>query len=165
MRAVAAAVAVLALAVLAQTATASSAAVCGAGQLAGKVRQTSGAAGTAAASIRIRNVSSTACTLRGFPRLKLRNAGGPLPTLVRHGGLAILEHPVATITLAPGKSASLLVTWSTVPTGAEQSCPQATHLVIILRAGAGRFTVPFDGSPCNGGTLRESPFLAGLQNV
>jgi hypothetical protein len=154
------------LAVAATTAAASPAAApCGAGQLAGKVRQSSGAAGTSAVSIRVRNVSASTCTLRGFPRLKLRNAAGPLPTLVRHGGLAILDRPVTAITLAPGKAASLLVAFSNVPTGAETVCPSATSLVIILRSGAGRFSVAFDGAPCNGGTLRESPFLAGLQNV
>jgi hypothetical protein len=158
--------AALALAVAVTTAAASPAAgACGAGQLSGKVRQSSGAAGTSARSIAVRNISASTCTLRGFPRLKLRGAGGPLPTLVRHGGLAILNRPVTTITLAPGKAASLLVAFSNVPTGAGTVCQSATSLVIILRNGAGRFSIPFAGAPCNHGTLRESPFLAGLQNV
>jgi hypothetical protein len=141
------------------------AAPCGAGQLAGKVRQTSGAAGTTAVSIAIRNTSPAACALRGFPRLKLRNAAGPLPTRVRHGGVALLERPVTTVTLAPGARASLLLTYSNVPTGNEVTCRQATRLVVILGDGRGRFSLPFDAAPCNRGTLRESPFLAGLQGV
>ena len=163
-----AAVVLGALVFLAQTAGASSTAAtaaCGGGQLAGKVRQSSGAAGTSAISIAVRNISPQACTLRGFPRLKLRNNAGPLPTLVRHGGLAILEEPVATVTLAPGQRASLLVTYSNVPTGNETSCPQATRLVIILGNGRGRFSIAFSGAPCNGGRLHESPFLAGLHSV
>ena len=43
--------------------------------------------------------------------------------------------------------------------------PQATRLVIILGNGHGRFSIPFAGAPCNGGLLRESPFLAGLRSV
>jgi hypothetical protein len=84
---------------------------------------------------------------------------------VRHGGLAILEEPVTTVTLAPGKRASLLVAYSTIPTGSETSCSQATRLVIILGSGRGRFSIAFAGAPCNGGLLRESPFLAGLRSV
>jgi uncharacterized protein DUF4232 len=150
----------------AQPASASpSAAPCSAGQLAGKVRQASGAAGTAAVSIAIRNISPASCALRGFPKLKLRNAAGPLPTHVLHGGLAILEEPVTTVTLAPGHRASLLVAYSNIPTGSQTSCPHATRLVIILRHGQGRFSIAFTGAPCNGGLLRESPFLAGLHGV
>ena len=141
---------VVALALLAQTAAAQSTARCDAGQLTGKVRRSSGAAGTGAVSIALRNVSSQTCTLRGFPRLRLRNGSGPLPTLVRHGGLAILDQPVTTVTL---------------PTGAETTCPRATTLVIFLRDGHGKLSVPFVASPCNGGLLRESPFLAGLRPV
>lgn len=151
---------------LAGTATARQAAApCGAGQLAGKVRQTSGAAGTVAVSIAIRNTSLATCTLRGFPRLKLRNDAGPLPTRVRHGGVALLERPVATVTLAPGARASLLLTYSNVPSGGQTTCRQATRLVIILGDGRGRFSLPFHAAPCNRGTLHESPFLAGLQGV
>jgi len=156
---------VVALALVAQTAGAQSTARCDAGQLTGKVRLSSGAAGTGAVSIAIRNVSSQTCTLRGFPRLRLRNGSGPLPTLVRHGGLAILEQPVSTVTLAPGKRASLLVAFSMVPTGGETTCPRATTLVIFLRDGHGKLSVPFVASPCNHGRLQESPFLSGLRPV
>jgi hypothetical protein len=160
--------ALAALALLAPTAGARSTARCTSAQLTAKVRRTSGAAGTAAASIAIRNISNQTCTLRGFPRLKLRNNSGPLPTRVRHGGLAILERPVTTVTLGVGERAtraSLLVAWSTVPTGAETSCAHATSLVIFLRNGLGKLTIPFLASPCNHGLLRESPFLAGLRPV
>lgn len=159
------AAAALLAAVAASTAGASSLAACGAGQLAGKVRQSSGAAGTAAVSVRVRNVSPSGCTLRGFPRLRLRSDAGPLPTLVRHGGLAILERPVETIVLGPGESATLLVAFGTLSTGATVACPRATRLVIVLRDGRGRFSVPFDGAPCDRGTLRASPFLEGLVGV
>jgi hypothetical protein len=138
---------------------------CGGGHLSGKVRQTSGAAGTIAVSIAIRNTSPASCTLRGFPLLKLRSDAGPLPTRVRHGGVALLERPVSTVTLAPGGRASLLLTYSNVPAGAEPSCRRATRLVIILGGGKGRFSLPFAGAPCNRGTLHESPFLPGLQGV
>ena len=94
--------AVAALALLAPTGGAQSTARCSGAQLSGKVRLSSGAAGTAAVSIAVRNVSDHTCTLRGFPRLKLHNGSGPLPTLVRAGGLAILNEPVTTVTL-PGR--------------------------------------------------------------
>ena len=158
--------ALVALFALGATAASAQAAAprCSAGQLAGKVRQTSGAAGTTAVAIAIRNISPASCSVRGFPALKLRNAGGQLPTLVRHGGLAILERPVRTVTLDPGERASLLVAFSNVPQGGETSCPQATRLVIILRHGLGRFSIAFDASPC-GGRLHISPFLRGLRGV
>jgi hypothetical protein len=157
---------VLAVLVPAGTAVAAPAvAPCGGGQLSGKVRQTGGAAGTIAVSIAVRNTSPVACTLRGFPLLKLRNDAGPLPTRVRHGGVALLEQPVSTIRLAPGARASLLLTYSNVPTGSETTCRRATRLVVILGAGRGRFSLPFPTAPCNRGTLHESPFLAGLQGV
>ncbi len=157
--------ALAALALLAPTGGAQSTARCTAAQLSGKVRLSSGAAGTAAVSIAVRNVSDHTCTLRGFPRLKLHNGSGPLPTLVRAGGLAILNEPVTTVTLSPGERASLLVTYSTVPTGAETSCAHATSLVIFLRNGLGKLTIPFSASPCNHGRLHESPFLSGLRPV
>jgi hypothetical protein len=160
------ALAALTLVFVVQTAAAKpAAAACGAGQLSGKVRQSSGAAGTIALSIAVRNTSASACSLRGYPRLKLRNASGPLPTNVRHGGLSILIRPVTTVTLAPGKAGSLLLAYSDVPTGNETHCKNATSLVIILGHGHGRFTIPFAGAPCNHGRLWESPFLAGLHNV
>jgi hypothetical protein len=153
--------------VLGATAVAAQAAAprCSAGQLAGKVRQTSGAAGTTAVAIAIRNISPAACSLRGFPGLKLRNAAGQLPTLVRHGGLAILERPVRTITLDPGERASLLVAFSNIPQGGETTCRHATRLVVVLRHGLGRFSLAFAASPCNGGRLHISPFLRGLRGV
>jgi hypothetical protein len=141
------------------------AAPCAATQLVGKVRQSSGAAGTIALSIRVRNVSNATCSIRGFPLLKLRNNTRQIPTLVRHGGLAILDRPVQTVTLAPGTSGSLLVTYSDVPTGTETHCRKATRLVVILGNGQGRFSLAFAGSPCNQGLLHESPFLKGLQDV
>jgi hypothetical protein len=141
------------------------AASCTAGQLSGKMRQGSGAAGTIAVSVAVRNISTQACTLRGFPRLKLLNAGGPLPTHVVHGGLAILQRPVTTITLAPGKRASLLVAYSDVPSGSETTCEHATKLVVILRHNRGHFSLPLNALACSHGRLFESPFLAGLVNV
>ena len=142
-----------------------SAAPCNASQLSGHLRQSSGAAGTIGLSFAFKNISPATCALQGFPRLKLRNAAGPLPTRVRHGGLAILEHPALPVVLAPGKVASLLVTYSDVPTGAATSCPTATTLVVILRGGHGRLLVPATIGACNRGLLRESPFLAGRRNV
>lgn len=159
------AIAVAALALAGTAAARPAAGPCGGGHLSGKVRQTSGAAGTIAVSIAVRNTSPVACTLRGFPRLKLRNDAGPLPTRVRHGGVALLEQPVSTITLAPGARASLLLTYSNVPTGSETICRRATRLAVILGSGKGRFSLPFAAAPCNRGTLHESPFLAGLQGV
>lgn len=157
-------VAVCALSVAAGSATAA-AAPCHGTNLSGKVRQSTGAAGTIALSIALRNTSNSTCSLRGYPLLKLRNAAGPLPTRVRHGGLALLERAVATVTLAPGRAASLLLAYGDVPVGAETSCPAADDLVVILRHGQGRVHVSADIGACNGGLLRISPFLPGLVGV
>ena len=140
-------------------------AACNALQLSGKVRQSSGAAGTIALSIAFRNISPATCKLQGFPKLKLRNASGPLPTHVQHGGLAIFQHPALDVSLAPGKVTSLLVAYSDVPTGSETHCRNATTLVVILGGGSGRLTVAATIGACNHGHLFESPFLAGKVNV
>ena len=161
------ALAIALAAIAAQTAAARPAAVpCTAGHLSGKVRESSGAAGTIALSIAVRNLGPQACTLSGFPRLKLLSAGGgPLPTHVVHGGLASLQRPVTTITLAPGARASLLVAYSDVPTASETTCEHSARLSIILRHFRGHFSVPFDAHACSHGRLFESPFVAGLVNV
>jgi hypothetical protein len=162
---VAATLAIAVAAVAAQSGAASPGAVrCAAGQLTAKVRQGSGAAGTIAVSIAVRNVSGRTCHLRGFPSLRLRDANGPLPTRVVHGGLAILQRPVTTVVLAPGQRASLLVAYSDVPSGSE-TCRHATSLVLRLPESGGRLPLAFDASPCSHGRLFESPFLRGLVNV
>jgi len=154
------------LAMAAQTAAARPAAApCTAGQLTGKVRESSGAAGTIALSIAVRNVSPAACSVRGFPGLRLLTAAsGPLPTIVVHGGLAIFIRPVTTVNIAPGARASLLVAYSDVP-GGPGSCVHAKRLRIILGNGHGAFSLPFVALACSHGRLFESPFLAGLVNV
>jgi hypothetical protein len=159
------AVAGAALAAAAAGGASAAAGPCAAGNLTGKVRQASGAAGTIALSIAFRNTSNAPCTLRGYPRLKLRNAVRQLPTRTYHGGLAILERPVRTVTLSPGKTASLLLAYSDVQVAGETRCPRSTELVLILGHGQGRLHVEARIGACNHGTLRISPFLAGLRNV
>jgi hypothetical protein len=118
------------------------------------VHGSSGAAGTIALSLAFRNVSKKTCTVRGFPALKLVGA----PTRVQHGGLAFLMLPVRTVTVAPGRYASLLLAYSDVPTGSETRCP-TTHALDVTPGGRVVVTI----GACNRGLLRESPFVAGLR--
>ena len=133
---------------------------CQAGQLSAHVRQSSGAAGTIGVSIAFRNRSKTDCSLAGYPSLLIPG----VQTRTRHGGLAILNAPVKRLTLRPGGYASLLVTYSDIPSG-----KGATSCVIAraLRVSPPRMTVSVRIFRCGKGVLelRESPFIPGLRNV
>jgi hypothetical protein len=154
MRIALAAVAVLACVAAGGVSGAVSPAPCGPGSLRGSPHDSEGAAGTISLALAFRNVSKSACTVRGYPALKLVGA----PTRVQHGGLAFLMLPVRTVTIAPGRYASLLLAWSDVPTGTEKRCP-TTHALDVTPGGRVRVTI----GACNRGLLRESPFVGGLR--
>jgi hypothetical protein len=162
MLAVAAAVAAIAGLAALPAPTASSA-TCRASELRGSVLDSSGAAGTIALSLTLRNVGP-ACTLHGYAGLQLRTAAHPLPTRVRHGGLSFLSGPPRLVRLARGGRASILVAYSDVPVGRERRCAAATRLAIRPPGRPGRLTISAAVGACNHGTLRESPVLAGLRH-
>ncbi|HEY5160567.1 MAG TPA: DUF4232 domain-containing protein, partial [Gaiellaceae bacterium] len=79
-------------ALLAQAAVGSRTATpnCTASQLKGKLLDSQGAAGTILFSVMLKN-SGDACSLKGYPSLRLKGAHGLLRTHVDRGGLAVLN--------------------------------------------------------------------------
>jgi len=148
------------------------AAACSAGQLSGHLRDSSPDLGSIVLSIAVRNISPQACTLRGFPGLRLHSAAGPLPThVVLLHLLAILDRPVTTVYLVPGARASLLVAYPRRSDGSKAnvpiepgSCKNVKRLSIILGHSHGSFSLPLEAHMCSSG-LSESPFVAGLVNA
>jgi uncharacterized protein DUF4232 len=136
---------------------------CSASQLRAHVLGSNGAAGTIGVSITLTNTAA-ACTLKGYAGLRLRNAKGPLPTTVVHGGLAFLRRPQRLVTLARGGKASVLIAYNHVPSG-NGPCPTATRLLVKPPGAAGWVAVALRLDPCRRGTVYESPVLAGVQPV
>jgi hypothetical protein len=138
--------------------------VCRASQLRGSVLNSSGAAGTIALSVTLRNTGA-ACALRGYAGLQLRTAYRALPTRVLHGGLAFLNSTPKPVHLARSGKATILIAYSDVPVGSEMRCAVASRLAVRPPGQTGRLTVRATLAACGHGTLRESPVLAGARPV
>jgi Domain of unknown function (DUF4232) len=142
----------------ATTSTAAALTGCSAVDLAGSVTGSQGAAGTIETTISLRNSSSPACSLVGYPGLTLLDAGGnALPTnTVRGGGLQFENVPVTTVVLAPGQAALINMGTSDVPTGSE-TCSAASKLRIYPPNAVDTLTVSLELTVCAGGTIHSSP--------
>lgn len=134
---------------------------CSGSHLTGRVTGSSGAAGTISLAIRLRNVSNRACTMTGYPRLRIVDGTTRLPTRVTHGRLAFLERPVERVRLAPGGVATILVAYEDVPVGKETRCRSGDAL--LVRPPGSRFAVRVKAATtaCGRGHLWTSPVLAG----
>lgn len=86
-----------------------------------------GAAGSYVTPLRLRNVSRTTCSLKGYPRITLLDGRGHAVLRVRHSG-GVVAH---TVRLAPGRAAQTsLRTSITSATGDSRDCPSASALRI-----------------------------------
>ena len=162
----AAALASTAAALLATTMSASAHSVtaCRASNLQGHLTGSSGAAGTLLVRLTVTNTGSSACTLYGHPGLQLiAPSGAHLRTHVVHGGFSILNRPAHLVTLAHGKQASLLVTYSDIPVNGQRTCPKGSAIDILLSSGAVR--VAAQTQACSGGTLHEAAWARGKPAV
>ena len=159
-------VAIAAAAFVAQTAAGSptSAPNCTTSQLKGKLLDSQGAAGTILFSITLKN-SGGACSLRGYPSLRIEGVHRLLPTRVVHGGLAVLSSTPKRVTLKHLGRASVLVSFGDVPVGSETSCPIGKALRLRPPGTSGWLTVRVSTQACGRGTLHESPVLAGVRHA
>jgi Protein of unknown function (DUF4232) len=120
----------------------------------------------------LRNTSSAACRLEGYPSVQLLDSNGhPLPTTVLRavGGAylfpAVMPHTVA---LAPGAVGSFDLQYYDSPVGAAANqpyataCPAATHVEVTLPNAAGNSVVPASMAPCEGQVV-VSPVVPGAQ--
>jgi hypothetical protein len=137
--------------------------VCQASQLHGKRLDSNGAAGTILFSVTLRN-SGAACTLKGYPSLRITGAHGLLPTHVVHGGLAVLNEKPKLVKIAHNGKASVLISYGDVPVGSEVTCPTGTAIRLRPPGASDRLTVKASTTACGHGTLHESPVLAGVHS-
>ena len=154
--------AVALVAVFVQTALGSPASrpICKASQLQGKLLDSNGAAGTILFSVTLRN-NGSACTLKGYPALRIKDTGGLLPTHVVHGGMSMLNGAPKLVSLAHLGKASVLISFEDVLVGGETSCPSGTALRLRPPGASDWLTVKAPTTACGHGTLHESPVLAG----
>ena len=139
---------------------------CTARQLTARVESSSGAAGTIVLRISLRTTGS-ACSLTGYPTLRLRQDGRPLPTRTVHGGLPLLEARADPVQLGPASRAFLLVAYADLPPGDRRGrrstgvspCPGASSLEIWVNGWLRPVSVAATITACDGGRLRVSPFL------
>jgi hypothetical protein len=136
-------------------------AACSGSHLTGRVAGSSGAAGTISMAIRLRNVSNRACTMTGYPRLRILDGTTRLPTRVTHGGLSFLNRPVTRVRVAPGGVATILVAYEDVPVGNETTCPSGTALLVRPPGSLSAVRVRATTTACGRGHLWTSPVLAG----
>jgi hypothetical protein len=118
-----------------------------------------GAAGTNERTFSVKNVSSTTCTLYGYPGLLLLGPGARAePTnAVRGGGLSFESIGPSTVTLTPGDTAYFNIGYSDVTT-VNTTCSTATAIQVIPPTDTSHVVVAV--SPhilaCDNGTLHES---------
>ena len=159
-------VALAAIALLAQSAAGSrtSTPTCAASQLKGKLLDSQGAAGTILFSVTLKN-SGAACSLKGYPSLRIKGAQRLLPTRVVHGGLSVLNSTPKRVRLAHLGRAIVLISYGDVPVGSESSCPQCKALRLRPPGAGDWLTVSVSTNACGRGTLHESPVLAGVRHA
>jgi hypothetical protein len=137
---------------------------CVASRLSGKLLDSQGAAGTILFSVTLTN-SGDACSLKGYPALRIKGAHRLLPTRVVHGGLAALNSTPRRVTLAHLGRASVLVSYGDVPVGSETTCPIGKALRLRPPGASDWLTVRVSTNACGRGTLHESPVLAGIRHA
>ena len=127
----------------------------------------SGATGHIAAEMRLLNISTQPCTMKGFATLVLLDGSRrPLPTVLSWGSryFTIFNRPVRLVTVPPHGSAYLALGWSHIPEPG-QSCPKAPNLLILPPGASTALLLPM-GQPnphsygpidACGGALAVSP--------
>src|SRR5205823_12752793 len=106
---------------------------CRATQLAIAQDASSGATGHIGIELRLHNVSTQRCTLKGYATIVLLDGSRrPLLTVLRWGpgGFFNFNRPVRLVTLAPGGNAYLAMGWTHIPTPG-QRCPRAPNLLLL----------------------------------
>lgn len=113
---------------------ASAAPICQTAQLAVSQTASSGATGHLAIALRLHNISSQQCTLKGYATIVLLDgARRPLLTVLQWGTggfFGPFNRPVRLVTLAPGGNAYLAMGWTHIPAPG-QSCPPAPTLLLL----------------------------------
>jgi Protein of unknown function (DUF4232) len=126
-------------------------------QLSVRSNGTNGAAGTIHGAWVFTNVSGTSCHLSGYPDMQLYGrTGRPMNTTVKH----TLPPAPASVTLAPGGSATYFSSYSDVPSGATP-CTVSAVAQITAPSAAESLFIPAKLGPCRG-IVNVSAVLAGV---
>ena len=133
---------------------------CAAADLTAKTFGTGGSgAGTIEFGVRLRNASSAACFLRGFPGLGLRNASEG-----RMAGFAAFDTSKTPkrVAIAPGASAHFLVRYSDIEhAGDPTPCPAASFLLVTPPNRRVPLEVRKRFRICGKGRMLVTPVMAG----
>jgi Protein of unknown function (DUF4232) len=116
---------------------------CQAAQLAIAQDLSSGATGHIGIELRLHNISTQPCTLKGYATIVLLDGSRrPLLTVLRWGpgGFFNFNRPVRLVTLAPGGNAYLAMGWTHIPEPG-QTCPRAPNLLILPPGASGALLV------------------------
>jgi hypothetical protein len=121
------------------------------------------AAGTIYLTVTLTNISSSTCTLSGYPGMQLLGAQGTaIPTNVVRGGLgagapAAAQKPPSLVTLLPQQVATFSLMYEDVPEGNETTCPTSSRAEITPPNDVTPGVVTLRITPCGGGTVHVSP--------
>lgn len=141
------------------TATVATVATCLPTQLSLTTKQAGAAAGHSGEMGIFTNISTTVCSLYGFPGAQMLDAQRNQMTthaLWQTSAYMYSNQPKQTVQLAPGGSAYFAVTWSDVPIGSDTSCPMSSYLAVTPPNDFSVLTVPNQITAC-GGNLEISP--------
>lgn len=135
---------------------------CAAKDLVATVAGSQGAAGTFEVTFALRNNTTTACPMNGFPGAQLLDSsGGQLPThVVRGGNFPFTNLAPAPVILLGGATAYFNVAYSDVPTGSATSCPTAAQIEVTPPNAVDHDVVPVQLVVCGAGTLTVSPVFS-----
>jgi len=125
--------------------------------------QSDSAAGHIVYAIVLIDTGTASCALDGYPTVTLVGISGDLPTTQTNGndGIPSVSTTPAVVTIAAGGTASFVLQYRDVATGA-QTCPTATQLQIVLPGGGGALVADLTGvNPC-GGVVYVSPVRSGI---
>ncbi len=142
------------------TSTASSSSTaCQGGALSASLSGSEGAAGTFELTFSLRDISTTSCTMDGFPgALLLGSSGAALPTnVVRAGSYSFTNFSSSSVMLPAGGTAYFNLGYSDVTVAGETSCEMATAIQFIPPGATTHVVVSTAMSVCNHGTVTVSP--------
>jgi hypothetical protein len=132
---------------------------CLASQLAGRVLDSEGNAGTATVTFALENRSSTNCHVQGWPGIEvLGPTGTQLPVHERTDFFDGLPRQPSEVTLRPGASALLLIAAVDIDTGV--GCDTVKVFQITPSGAGGTVDVEAQASPICGHTIWATPFTA-----
>lgn len=136
---------------------------CHANQLQMTPQTGQGTAGMTEMSIEMVNISSTTCTMNGYPGMQLLSASGSAlaTSVVRGGGpsysAAAANQPPGTVTLAPHQTAAFSFSYQNIPVGTSPACPLSSKALVTPPNDTTSDTVAMQIAPCGNGMLNVSP--------